>query len=257
MLPLENGGGLLKHIRLCRQKQICLSRATVRAENDLQQTMQSGDALCLRGERRCKNVLPFSSRHFIRAAWPTDAARHPKSPTDAARCPKSPTDARAKERQEHEHCEVEVWVRGEEERRQEEGRHAGPRREWELGAAPRLVQYAGASSGPSAATRQPPWGLGVAETPLPLPNPGSASSHLPIHHRWGSMSRLRIETTAEELRAKPPTRSLEAAARPQGSAARPLVVAADYACQPMAIAHPACARNQLQPFVNDISCWRL
>jgi hypothetical protein len=57
-----------------------------------------------------------------RRRWPpTDAARRLKLPTDAACRPKSPTDARAKERQEREHCEVEVWVRGEEEQRQKEG----------------------------------------------------------------------------------------------------------------------------------------
>jgi hypothetical protein len=41
---------------------------------------------------------------------------------------------------------------------------------------------------------------------------------------------LCIETATEELRAKPPTSSLKAAARPQGAAARPLTVAGDYAC---------------------------
>jgi hypothetical protein len=68
-----------------------------------------------------------------------------------------------------------------------------------------------------------------------------------------------METAAEELRAKPPTRSLEAAARSRGAAAGPLTVAVDYACQPVAVAHPTCARswNQLLPFVNDIPCWRL
>jgi hypothetical protein len=68
---------------------------------------------------------------------------------------------------------------------------------------------------------------------------------------------LRIETTAEELRAKPRTRSLEAAARPQGAVTQPLVIAVDYACQPVAVARPACAQNQLLPFVNGIPCWRL
>jgi hypothetical protein len=67
---------------------------------------------------------------------------------------------------------------------------------------------------------------------------------------------LCIETATEELRAKPPTSSLKAAARPQGAAARPLTVAGDYACQPVVVAHPACARNQLLSFVNDIPCWR-
>jgi hypothetical protein len=120
-------------------------------------------------------------------------------PTDAARRPKSPTDARAKEQQERERCEVEVWVRGEEERRQEERQHVGPRREWALGAA---------CSGEFGAVRRYPsaaLGLRIAETSLLLPNPGFASSRRPIRRRWpprwGSMSR-------------PP---------PWGSASRPLL----------------------------------
>jgi hypothetical protein len=50
---------------------------------------------------------------------------------------------------------------------------------------------------------------------------------------------------------------IETAARPQGAAARPLVVVADYACQPVAVTRPACAQNQLLLFVNGIPCWRL
>jgi hypothetical protein len=79
------------------------------------------------------------------------------------------------------------------------------------------------------------------------------ASALGLHVEAAALG-LRIETAAEELRAKPPTCSLEAAARPQGAAARPLTVAADYASQPVAVARPACAQNQLLPFVNGISC---
>jgi hypothetical protein len=90
----------------------------------------------------------------------------------------------------------------------------------------------------------------------PPPNSPPMASVLGLHVEAATLG-LCIETAAEELRAKLPTRSLKAAARPQGAAARTLVVAADYACQPVAVARPACARNQLLPFVNDIPCWRL
>jgi hypothetical protein len=83
----------------------------------------------------------------------------------------------------------------------------------------------------------------------PPPNSPPMASALGLHVEAATLG-LRIETAAEELHAKPPTCSLEAGARP-------LIVAADYACQLVAVARPACARNQLLPFVNGIPCWRL
>jgi hypothetical protein len=96
-----------------------------------------------------KNMLPLSSRHFIRAAWPTDAAGRPPMPLAAQSRP--PMPARRSSR----NASVVRWRSGSAERRNGGRKNDNTSA---LDASGRLGRRAVASSGPSAATRQPPWG---------------------------------------------------------------------------------------------------